>query len=406
MAIDTDEKRKAVAGIPFGLGVTPNASKDVEWRQQVGYSYSGIAPDTGWTLYKELKYATGGIPTANLTDFPKLFLINTDADLATELSGGGGIKFTSADGLTDLPFGLYPSTDLASGTVHARVQLSLSSTANAGDVMARLYYSASQSTTEDKAGTVDADFELFMPLEEDPSGSAPQMLDWFTETNLGTSNGSMVSGDLVDGQVGNGLDFDNGATQFIDLGTPANLEIYTNLTIRALIKVGETETDAQFVLSKDFSTGARGYGMGISNSVQGSKFYLEVGGSAVFSTTDPVLNDDAWHSIAATFNGTDWEAWIDGVSLGTASTSVPTANSSANWYISGREYSGFFNGTHGTIDEVSISSVVRSDGWMAYWHEDEFDNANTFTFGEEAVSLLMFTANKYANLQVLSGGKR
>lgn len=44
MAIDTVEKRRSAAGVPFflGLGVTPNASKDQEWRQQAGWSYSGI----------------------------------------------------------------------------------------------------------------------------------------------------------------------------------------------------------------------------------------------------------------------------------------------------------------------------------------------------------------------------
>lgn len=45
MAIDTREKRASVAGINrlAGPSVTPNASKDQEWRQEVGYSYSGIA---------------------------------------------------------------------------------------------------------------------------------------------------------------------------------------------------------------------------------------------------------------------------------------------------------------------------------------------------------------------------
>lgn len=48
MAIDSAEKRKSVSGTimhPFGPGVTPNASKDAEWRQQVLWSYSGIAAD-------------------------------------------------------------------------------------------------------------------------------------------------------------------------------------------------------------------------------------------------------------------------------------------------------------------------------------------------------------------------
>jgi hypothetical protein len=57
MAIDTAEKRKSISGIPFLLpGVTPNSSKDQEWRQEVAYSYSGIlaaAPsslDWSWDL--------------------------------------------------------------------------------------------------------------------------------------------------------------------------------------------------------------------------------------------------------------------------------------------------------------------------------------------------------------------
>ena len=47
MAVDSAEKRRAAAGVPFlplGVGVTPNAIKDVQWRQQAGWGYSGIAP--------------------------------------------------------------------------------------------------------------------------------------------------------------------------------------------------------------------------------------------------------------------------------------------------------------------------------------------------------------------------
>lgn len=44
MAIDDAEKRKSASGIQATLiaGVTPNSSKDQEWRQQSGWGYSGI----------------------------------------------------------------------------------------------------------------------------------------------------------------------------------------------------------------------------------------------------------------------------------------------------------------------------------------------------------------------------
>lgn len=48
MAIDTREKRQSVAWLlPISApSVTPNASKDQEWRQQSGWGYSGILADT------------------------------------------------------------------------------------------------------------------------------------------------------------------------------------------------------------------------------------------------------------------------------------------------------------------------------------------------------------------------
>ena len=45
MAIDSREKRQSIIAVSSyfsGPSVTPNASKDEEWRQEVGYGYSGI----------------------------------------------------------------------------------------------------------------------------------------------------------------------------------------------------------------------------------------------------------------------------------------------------------------------------------------------------------------------------
>jgi hypothetical protein len=44
VAIDTAEKRRSAGGVGFwvvGPGVTPNAAKDVEWRQESGWGYAG-----------------------------------------------------------------------------------------------------------------------------------------------------------------------------------------------------------------------------------------------------------------------------------------------------------------------------------------------------------------------------
>ncbi|MDJ0896915.1 MAG: hypothetical protein QNJ92_17355 [Alphaproteobacteria bacterium] len=48
MAIDSAEKRRNIAASVtiVAPGVTPNASKDREWRQQAGWGYSGIVPQS------------------------------------------------------------------------------------------------------------------------------------------------------------------------------------------------------------------------------------------------------------------------------------------------------------------------------------------------------------------------
>lgn len=58
MAIDTAEKRRTIAGIPFGWGITPEVAKDSEWRRQVGWSYSIVAA-AGLTTAEDRRSAAG-----------------------------------------------------------------------------------------------------------------------------------------------------------------------------------------------------------------------------------------------------------------------------------------------------------------------------------------------------------
>jgi hypothetical protein len=67
MAVDTREKRASVVGINYlsGPSPTPNAGKDQEWRQEVGYGYSGIlAASAAPTQLKDLILRKGIIPFA------------------------------------------------------------------------------------------------------------------------------------------------------------------------------------------------------------------------------------------------------------------------------------------------------------------------------------------------------
>lgn len=334
-----------------------------------------------WTKYKEIKYASAGIPSANLTDFPAPVWITTDSDIVAELSGGGGIKFTSADGATDLAFGLYPGTNLAAGTVQARVKLSPLTAASVGDVIARIYYSSAESTTQNKSGTVSNGYVLFMPLEEDPSGSSPQMFDWVSNSNVGASQGSMTSGDLVAGKVANGLDLD-GSNDYISVAGGGGLNNLQSGTIEITVKTADNSgTKGYLSRQKDGSFSNQIITHFRTSPTNAVARWLPYGSSVITGSRN--IGDANFHAIAVRYASGDHKLYVDGVADGTSST-AGTINNDATvplgigaWYAGGASYS------QAIIDEFRASSVDRSADWLAYAYTTDFNLASLWTLSAE-----------------------
>lgn len=324
----------------------------------------------GWGYRKAIKYGTA-FPGSNLTDFPKLFEISGDTDIAAVLSGGGGVTLTLSDGTTTVPFGLYPSTALASGNITMRVKLSPLTAATTGDVMAYLYYDAGQSTSEDKANTVSNSYALFMPFEEDPGGSAPQMFDWVTNSNIGTSSGSMTSSNLVAGEVANCLSF-NGSSQYIT--TTATGSIGSgDFTLEAWWNRNVTSSTQDFTLISD-----RDAGGDLFWGDQADKILFYDG--TAFSGNTTLSGTGMWHYSAVKRSGTGMTQYYDGVADGTATDShtMPTGHA----YRIAAEI-GLSRYMNGKIDEVRISSAARSADWIGYTYTDESANSSTFSLGAQ-----------------------
>lgn len=324
-----------------------------------------------WSKYKNVQYGTV-FPGSNLTDFPLLVKVASDADIASECGSGGGIKFTSADGMTDLAFGLYPSSDITTGDIIARVKASPITAGTTGNPIVRLYYSASESTSENKAGVMDGNYVLFMPLEEDPSGSAPQMFDWVSGTNVGTSAGTMTSGDLVDGQVGKGLDFDGNDT--INMTAPGSLPGSSTYSVEFAAKASTAQdTKGAVAIRGGTNSGSLFLFYPFNNATNGLRIYRN---SGQLTETGGGDRTGAWHQFAAT----PTDAFVDGVSKVTGTSHTLHASTDnvtiGGWHPASQMITG-------QIDEVRISDVVRSDDWLAYAYENDFNNSDTVTLGSE-----------------------
>ncbi len=82
MAIDTREKRQAVAGLTlYAMPSSPtvNAAPDLEWRQEVGWGYPGIAASTGSIIVGPvnptgIRMWVNGVPNFTFTTRLKMWI--------------------------------------------------------------------------------------------------------------------------------------------------------------------------------------------------------------------------------------------------------------------------------------------------------------------------------------------
>lgn len=322
---------------------------------------------TGYSKRKEIRYGTV-FPTANLTDFPLYIDIVADADIASELGFGGGIAVTAVDGTTVTPFGLHSPTVLATGNIKlSMLASSLLTGAATGDPIGYLYFDASKTTVQNRAGVVPSGYDLFMPLEDDPSTGSPQIRNWVTDTLIGTTNGSMANGDLVTGQVGNALNFD---------GTDDNIHIGSTISyagdffcsfwfnsddfgVRIILGNGADANPLLGFLSSNTSISIRG----------------ESGGANSFSLA--VLSTGTWYKVTFSRSSGVISAAINGALSGTGGL----ANASVFSFDLIGGYSTPTFGWDGRLDEMKSGPVAVSVAYIGYSYVNEVTPGNTTTLG-------------------------
>jgi len=218
---------------------------------------------------------------------------------------------------------------------------------------------------------------LVQHLQEDPSGTAPQMIDSSQYGNNGTSHGSMTSDDQVDGKIDGSLDFD-GNDDYVDCGNDSSLDITNAITIEAWIKTSSTLQQA--IVWKD--DGTNGYVLDFKNPASnGVRFFAKNGGNnyGIVSENNNDVTDGAWHLITGSFDGTHWSIYIDG-DIKTIKTDPTTIGITGNTLILGMRNNEFFSGS---IDEVRIYNVSHSSSRINQTYQNAIGTAGYGNLGAE-----------------------
>jgi hypothetical protein len=338
---------------------------------------------SGYTYRRVLTIDHTRVPNTDQTDYPMLvsgvypFLATVANGGKVQNANGYDIVFTSdAAGQSPLDFEI-DSYNGANGTAAFWVRIpSLSHTV---DTTIYMWYGNSNisSTQENIAGVWRNNYLSVYHLGNGTSiGTADSGSAGYTLAQSG-----YVS--PVTGVIGGGAAFN---------GDPGSYLYHDSVTAYPSGSTGQEtlEAWAQFPAN----SGGVGFGYG-ANSWNGSRIALDSlpSGSVIefenIGMSDPALINNNWHHLAGTYAGgevtaTTTQLYLDGIPLTGNDNNAGNVNIATNELkLGGIPTVTFCCGSTGSLDEVRISSVVRSADWIATEFNNESSPSTFYQLSDE-----------------------
>jgi hypothetical protein len=320
------------------------------------------------------------------SNFPYYFDLSniSSTDFWNNVQSDGGDLRVSTDsaGSTQVPLEVvFIDTGTQTGEIHFKDTTDSSSN--------KTYYlwwddstgAVSQPAVTDTYGrnNVWTNFDAVWHLQEDPSGSAPQMIDSTGNGNNGTTNGSMTSGDSVTGIAGNGVEFD-GSNDYINFGDTNNLTENASQLYISIFSNANSTSNGDRLASKDRGDS----GFAIRDNSGNAEFSLNVGGT-IYDTTIGTISTSTWQQYAGLYDGSTIYTFLDGTQANTNSATGTTGANGKDLYL-GAKVGGTGSGSpsnywNGIADEFRISTDITSTGWATTENNNLSDNSNFWTVG-------------------------
>jgi hypothetical protein len=321
---------------------------------------------------------------SDLTNFPVLINILGSQELKTTINGGHVQNASGYDIIfTDASYNKLDhqieSYDAVNGNLVAWVRIPVLSASVNTPIL--LLYGNPQISLDPSVKTVwKSSYQGVWHMGDNPGGAVPQLKD-AAQSNDGTSNGAMVPGDLVPGNIGNAIHFD-GTDDYFDVGT--GISPGRTFTEECWIQLG-SQSDGSYHGFLGFDSGEnynRAPSMWI---VYQNRIHAGFGDNTtwcLWQTPGSVLNIDGitWNHVVTTFDGTDYKLYINGAIVfddpewaGRIPCNTPLRNI-------GR-VDNYFTGN---LDEVRVLSEALSSGWITTEYNNQKSPPTFYSVGVES----------------------
>lgn len=297
----------------------------------------------------------------DLSDFPAQFFSNVNSD-------GSDIRVTKSDGTTEVPREIvFITTGSSIGEMHFKASGTLSSSS---DTDFYIYYGNSGASepasdaTYGSENTWGSNYAAVYHMQEDPSGTAPQILDSTSGGYNGTTGGTMTSGDSVAGKLaGNSVDFD-GTDDLVDSN---NIVLPTtgDVTFSAWTNTVSDASGSRIIVTETVSSSLT---WGLWKSAD--DYRMSVDSATTTATSTATVVASTWQHVVGTYDG-DLKVYVDGSLSATTLTASQDTLSTHEIFIGARA-----NATlpwDGKMDEVRVSSSARAATWIS----TEYNNQNS-----------------------------
>jgi uncharacterized repeat protein (TIGR01451 family) len=327
-----------------------------------------------WGYRKKLTVNPARV-TGPLTDYPVYVdLSGMGSDFFTNVKADGSdIVVTSSDGSTKLPRQLF-AFDKAGQRGALYFKAASLSNVTANDFY--VYYGNAAGAETNSTSTWDSGYKGVWELEEDPSGTAPQMKDSTSSGNWGTTAGGMTAGQSVAGRIGKAVQLDGTD----DSVTVDNIAVDTTALHRNTVEFwmywGGADGQVPLGWNTPYNLLLQGDGFGFST---------DDGNIEGFSGTAPLAN--SWHHVVAVFpnaapDDTNAELWVDGqkkvithlFGSGPSDRTVTAKMLLGTLGAGGSDFGGI-------IDEVRVSNLARSADWIKTSYNNQGTPGTFYTIG-------------------------
>jgi len=335
--------------------------------------------NSSWLYKKKITIASSSVD-GSLTEYPVyLDLSDFGADFHSNVKDDfSDIRITSSteDGVLYHEL-VSASTTAETGEMYFNSVALSSSTDN--DFY--IYYGNAAASDVSTSSVWNSNYGGVWHLQQDPAGTAPQMIDSTNNGNDGTSNGSMTSGDSVAGKIGNALELD-GSNDYINIPNDTSInEGTSDLTVIAWFN-SNSFIDAGRIWNKG---GAKRYTI-LYAAPPKDEFHFTVDDDSIksivkISATD--LDDGTWHRIVAVRDYNNLvKIKIDDGTFSTASdgtgdiSNIEDAQIGTNTF-----YSTAFYG--GKLDALRVLNTKLSEDWLTTEHNNQNSPSTFYSVGSQ-----------------------